>query len=363
MLRLSDILKKYREKSKKVEPEEIKQVENEIKTEEVKPLPQVQEPKVSISSAVCKGLSNVSCEEIVKLYEGVLSYAKHIYVSELEQSFVPLVNKLLEKLVDTLCAGNNGELLRICSADYPRDEDYLYGHVANVCIIAIEIGRGLGYERARLMELGIAAFVHDIGIIKYLDIINKNQILSKVEYDKVREHPHNGSEILSRFGKELGPAVIDVVRQEHERIDGSGYPLGLKGDQISEYAKIVGLVDVYEAMLHKRPYRNKYTSLEAIQTILKSKQAFEPKFIKILMGKMGIFPVGIPVRLNTKEIGVVIKVNPDLPLRPVVKITLDAYNKKLKQPKLIDLANNPAIYIDDCLKDLPCDFHDSAASG
>jgi HD-GYP domain-containing protein (c-di-GMP phosphodiesterase class II) len=350
MLRLSDILKKYKEKFKKVEPEELGQAEDEVETEEVKPAPpQVQEPKISISSAVCKGVGIISSDDLAELYEEALSLAKHIYTSELEQCFISWINTLVEKLVDVICKGNDKGLLRICLTDYAKKEDYLYGHVVNVCILVIKIGLGLSFERSRLIELGTAALVHDIGMVKYLNIINKNQKLTKDEYDKVKQHPNNGSESLSRIGKELSVAVIDAVRQEHERIDGSGYPLGLKGEEISEYAQIVGLADMYEAMMHSRPYRAKYKPLETINTILKAKQEFESKLIKILIERVGVFPVGIRVRLNTKEIGVVVKENPELALRPVVDMLFDAHKKKLKEPKQIDLSENPVIYIEDCV--------------
>jgi len=348
MIRLSDILKKYWEKAKKDETEDLKpHVKSEAEVEQAKPTPPVQEPKVSVSSAVCRGLGKISSADIAGLYAELLSRTKQIYVSDLKQCFTPWVNEAVEKLADTLSSGNNEELLKICSADYIKVEDYLYGHAVNVAILAIEIGIELGYERGRLVELGIASLVHDIGLVKYLDIINQNKILDKEEHDKIKEHPNAGAEILNRISKEIGPGIIEVVKQEHERIDGSGYPLGLKGDEISEFAKIIGLVDVYESKLHSRPYRAKFKSLETINAIIKAKQAFESQFIKILIERVGIFPVGIQVRLNTKEIGVVVKENPQLALRPVVNILFDAQKKKLREPKQIDLAENPIIYIED----------------
>lgn len=350
-------MKKYWEKAKKDEVQDLKpQVKDEIGIEQVKPAPPVQEPKVSVSSAVCRGLGKISSADIAELYADLLSRTKQIYVSDVKQCFMPWVNEVVGRLVDTLSSGNNEELLRICSADYPQPEDYLYGHAVNVTILAIEIGIGLGYEHSLLAELGIASLIHDIGIVKYLDIINQNKILDKEEQNKIKEHPNAGAEILNRISKEPSSVIIEAVRQEHERIDGSGYPLGLKGDEISEFAKIIGLADVYEAMLHSRPYRAKLKSLETINTIIKSKQAFESRLIKILIERVGIFPVGIQVRLNTKEIGVVVRENPQLALRPVVNILFDAQKKKLKEPKQIDLAENAVIYIEDCVEELPPDL-------
>ncbi|MCM8800428.1 MAG: HD domain-containing protein [Candidatus Omnitrophica bacterium] len=351
MLRLSEILKKYKGLLKKTPvPEEIEQEENETALPE-KPSSESDHIPIKISPAICKSFSKIESNEIFSLYEEILARVKHIYLRGQEECFVPWIKELIEKILQVLFSPNKEALLRLSVKDYDKEEDYLYAHALNVCIMSLEIGRSLGYEREQLLELGIAAFVHDIGIVKYLDIINKNYILGKEEMDKIKNHPNLGSQILTRFSKDLNVSIIEAVRQEHERIDGSGYPLGLKGEQISEYARIIGLLDVYEALLHKRPHRQKYTPLEAIQKILELKETFDNKLIKVLMERMGIFPIGVAVRLNTKEIGTVIKENPQLPLRPVVEVVLDSTGKRLTQPKQIDLSQKPEVYIEECLKE------------
>lgn len=353
MLRLSEILKKYKELLKKTQPaEEIEQEENEVGFQgQEKCITESSQIPIKISSAVSKNLLKMESSEVSSLYEEILARAKHIYLRGQDECFVPWIKELVEKLLEILSSSNKDVLLRLCFKDYSKEEDYLYAHALNVCIMSLEIGKVLGYGREQLLELGISSFVHDIGIVRYLDIINKNYILSKEEMNRIKDHPNVSSEILARFSKDLNISIIDAVRQEHERMDGSGYPLGLKGEDISEYARIIGLVDVYEALLHKRPHREKFTPLEAIEKILELKEAFDPRLIKILMERMGVFPVGVTVRLNTKEIGIVIKENPQLPLRPVVEVVLDASGKKLTQPKQVDLSQKPEIYIEDCLKE------------
>jgi hypothetical protein len=194
--------------------------------------------------------------------------------------------------------------------------------------------------------------LHDIGSVDYLDIINKAAKLSEQDYNKVKEHPKVGLNVLNEFWKDPPAAVSEVVSQEHERLDGSGYPRGIKGKDISEFAQIVALVDIYEAMIHQRPYRNKHTPSETVNTILTNKNAFGYRVIKVLIERMGIFPVGFMVRLNNKEIGLVVKENPKSPLRPVVDIIFTPDNKKLEKPKQIDLARNPVICIEECLERL-----------
>jgi len=141
------------------------------------------------------------------------------------------------------------------------------------------------------------------------------------------------------------------VRQAHERADGSGYPEGLAAEEIDRYAQIVGLADVYESLTHKRPYRVKYTPIEALDMILKNKKVFGPKIIKALIGRIGVYPVGTLIMLNSKETGVVIMNRPELPFRPVVSVVYDTYGKEYSEPKEIDLAQNPILYIEDCVKE------------
>ena len=113
----------------------------------------------------------------------------------------------------------------------------------------------------------------------------------------------------------------------------------------------MGLVDVYEALTHRRPYRPRYTPLEALDMILKNKKLFGPKIIKALINSIGVYPVGTLVLLSSKETGVVTVNHPDLLFRPVVSIVSDPYGDELTEPKDIDLTAHPIIYIEDCVKE------------
>lgn len=306
--------------------------------------------KMSLSGALHKG-TEVASAESKQLYEEAVLVASQIYRSvwEFSADCLTKINPVVEKFVDLLAQGNNG-LLQLVLSDYAKSADYLYSHVVNVTVISLEIGIGLGYEKRRLMELGVTCFFHDVGIIEYLNIINKAGVLSKEEFNKIKDHPDKSSAILNKLSVAVTTAISQTVSQEHERMDGSGYPKGIKDGEISEGAQIIGLADVYEAMLHTRPYRGRYTPLETLKTVLNDKVAFNARLIKILIERIGIFPVGTLVCLTTKEIGVVVKGNLQLPLRPVVNILRDAYGKELKQEKQIDLAENSMISIEECLQ-------------
>ncbi|MBN1527399.1 MAG: HD domain-containing protein [Candidatus Omnitrophica bacterium] len=312
-----------------------------------------QSGRMSMAGALSKRPGERASEsQLHKLYLEGLEMARYIYTADLthEPNFMNDVNTFVLKVINLLQSGDR-ELPLDCLTDYPTMEEHLYYHTVNVCIISLEIGAGLAYERSKLMELGASAFVHDIGLKSLHVIEDTATVLDKEDYEMIRRHPEEGVKLLSSVVKDINPRIAEVVMQEHERRDGSGYPRGLKDDAITEYAQIVGLADVYEAMMHQRPYRRKYTSLEAVSTIVKNKKIFGPKIVKALIEQFGVFPVGIPVQLNTKEIGIVVEKNPEQPLRPVVSIVIDSTGHELKEPKLIDLADNPVIYVEDCVKE------------
>jgi HD-GYP domain-containing protein (c-di-GMP phosphodiesterase class II) len=354
MLSILKILKKHQDE-KKDQPAAGKPADGVLTTPVGAP-PGAAEPgfceanNLSIFSAVNKDLSTDKFEQVKGLYNELLEWAKKVYKPEFvltvdfKEQFTQIIEKELAALnFDSL------ELLQLSLADYQNKEDAFYYHVINVAILSLEIAQGLGYQKQQLLELGVASFMHDIGSVKYLELINKSAKLTDEEFSKVKEHPLNGLEVLSKMGGEFMPGLSDVISQEHERLDGSGYPKGLRDDQIKEYAQIVGLVDVYEAMTHLRPYRLKFSPSKAMNTILNKKNTFSTKVLKVFLEKIGIFPVGTRVRLNTKEAGAVYKENQGLPLRPKVIVTHDESGNKLVCPKQIDLATNLLVCIEECL--------------
>jgi HD-GYP domain-containing protein (c-di-GMP phosphodiesterase class II) len=305
---------------------------------------------VSIFSVVNKEVSEDKSARIREFYKELIAWAKKVYklefvlAADFKSQFVQIIENELAVL-----NSEPKELLQLCLADYETKEEALFYHVVNVSIIALELGKGLGYQKSQLLELGVASFMHDIGLIKYLELINKNGKLSEEEFREVKKHPANGQEILKKIGGEFMSGTIDVILQEHERLDGSGYPNGIHEGQISEFAQIVGLVDVYEAMTHLRPYRLRFSPPKTMNTILNKKNAFSTKILKVLLERIGVFPVGTMVRLNTKEIGMVYKENQGLPLRPLVMVLFDENGNKLVQTKQIDLSSNLLICIEECM--------------
>ncbi len=234
------------------------------------------------------------------------------------------------------------ELVRLFY-EYASD-NFLYAHMVNTTIMATEVGLGFGYNKSQLHELGLACFLHDIGMIKVDNLGMQTRKLTEEEYNKIKDHPSYGAEILSKI-KDISDPVIYVAKEEHERMNGTGYPNGLKDGEISEYARIVMVVDVYEALTHDRPYRKKISPHEAIKELIANNPLFDSGILKVLIGKVGVYPVSSWAELNSGEIGKVVINNNEYPLRPVVNILFDATGHKMKEPHVINLAKQFNLFI------------------
>ncbi len=284
--------------------------------------------------------------ECEKAYNDALALMQEIMKEDALYEFIDAhqISSIIEKLVE-LSRAQPGKMTELfLSPDIGSQATYLCGHMVNVCGLAILLGLELGYTQDRLKELGIAALLHDVGMTHYLGIISQSKKLNKEDFDKVKNHTLFSAKILSSI-KGLDDIVFVVARQHHERMDGSGYPDGLKGEQIHEYSSIVSILDIYEALMHRRTYRNETQARETIQEILKNKNAYDPKLIKILINRIGIFPIGSLVELNTQELARVVSLNHNNILRPVVKIITNANGEECTEEKLVNLAAEPAIWI------------------
>jgi len=221
-------------------------------------------------------------------------------------------------------------------------------HMINVATFAIKIGMCVGFPREKLAAVGLAGLVHDVGVLSLPDrLADKTEDLTPEELQLLKQHPEAGARLIRAAGPEY-QWLATVLAQEHEREDGSGYPKGLRGDDIHELAKVVAIADVYESLTHPRRYRRRVSPLEAVKEIITSeRRAFADWVLKGLIRGLSTFPVGSLVRMNSKEIGRVRATNPAFPLRPVVEILGGASGEPLASPRVVDLAQNSLLYIVD----------------
>jgi hypothetical protein len=247
-------------------------------------------------------------------------------------------------------------LFWMAHAPHPPGVDYLVAHLANVGILSLKIGLGLEYDRPRLLELGLAAFLFDVGMWRLPEnVLRKIETLSADEIQAIHNHPRLGAELVRQWAPNASP-VMEAILQHHERENEQGYPQGLSGGAIHPHAKIIGLVDAYASLIQARPYRPRYQLHEAVREIVRTKHdSFSPQLIKALLAEVSFFPPQTLVRLNTGEVGRVVSVNRHQPLRPKVEILVDSRGNALDPPRPLDLSEAPFIYITGPMQDKDLD--------
>jgi HD-GYP domain-containing protein (c-di-GMP phosphodiesterase class II) len=252
---------------------------------------------------------------------------------------------LVEAALDALAA--SGELLWVAnSAAVPPGGDYLAVHQARVAILAMRVGGSLGLDRPRLLELGLAGCFIDIGLWQLPPaVLRRLEALTAQEQEQYRAHPRLAAEAIRRWSPPF-PGILEMVLQHHEREQGQGFPQGLSGAAIHPEAKLLGLVDTYTGLTAPASLRLGLRPHEAVREIVRSKhEAFPSGLIKALLNEISVFPPGTMVRLNSGEIGRVVAVNRNHPLRPKVEIVTDAKGHRPLAPKLLDLSEAPFLYI------------------
>ena len=224
-------------------------------------------------------------------------------------------------------------------------DEYTLNHSVNVCMLSISLGRRLGLTRGELVDLGVAAFFHDLGKLDTpLEILNKPAKLSDKEREIMERHPHQGAEKLLRLKefKRLPLRAIHVALEHHIREDFTGYPKYFKKGTTNLFSKIVKVVDYFDAITTKRIYRKKvFTRAEALSLMLEqSSSEFHPLVLKSFVSLMGVYPIGSVVALSSGEIGIVVDLNPDAKfgLRPKVKLIADREGNKI-DGDIVDLVD------------------------
>jgi len=222
-------------------------------------------------------------------------------------------------------------------------DEYVFQHSVNVCILSIVCGIYLGFNKVRLVELGIGALLHDIG--KHLidqEVLNKPGELTTDEFEVVKKHTILGYEALKRIPN-ISETSACVALYHHERFDGGGYPTGKQVQNIHVYAKIVAVSDVFDAITSDRVYGNKEDPYKAMEYILRSIDShFDKEIVRIFLKAVGYYPLGLNIILNTGEYGMVTKKDRDL---PTVRVLIDKHLRPVKGYYEIDLKKNPKVRI------------------
>lgn len=244
-----------------------------------------------------------------------------------------VISEMIEYLIDNKEI-NSSYLLELKTFD-----NYTYIHSLNTCVLALFFGVQMSYSRPMLIDLGMGAMLHDIGKTRVpIEVLNKRGKLTSEEFGIIKKHPELGYKMV-RNVKEMNDRSRAIILEHHERIDGKGYPHGLKGNRIHKFSKITCISDVYDALVSDRVYRKGIVANEAYEFILGGAGSFfDLELVNLFKNNFSIYPLGACLKLSNGLEGFVIGHNKGFPDKPIVRILYDEAGNKI-EPYEINLVD------------------------
>ncbi len=235
---------------------------------------------------------------------------------------------------------NHNLMMQMSNLRNRQDRDA--GHSLNTAILAIAFGKHLGHSEDRLRLLGLGAILHDIGKTHTpREILDKPGKLTDEEFAVIKRHPDEGYEML-KTSNNVPDEVLSMVRYHHERVNGSGYPNGLKGDEIPLSVGIISIADAYETLTTDNPYQPALTPVEALQRLRTTgTEGFGKDLMQGFIRFMGLYPVGSVVKLNSNDIAIVFSADQKTRMRPLVMLVRDSKGTEIRPHRLVNLAVLP----------------------
>ncbi|MGC8778543.1 MAG: HD-GYP domain-containing protein [Candidatus Caldatribacteriaceae bacterium] len=264
-----------------------------------------------------------------------LSRGKEVPIQPLEQD----VRKIIQEVK------SHRELV-IPIIQLKKHDDFTFTHSLNVSILATFIGKFLGLGEEEIRILGLGALLHDLGKLNVpSEILNKPQPLTQEEYAIIQQHPVIARKILDEQTR-LAGNTKSVALEHHEKLDGSGYPRRLWGNDISFLAQITAVADIYEALTSDRPYRKALPVFEVVEYLMgNAGYKLNDRVIGIFVNHISPYQVGDVVRLSNGEEAVVTRLNPIFPFRPFVRIRKPAPDGTVVLSEEIDLSRSLVLTI------------------
>ncbi|WP_332888672.1 HD-GYP domain-containing protein [Salipaludibacillus keqinensis] len=269
-----------------------------------------------------------------------MALGKAVDIDGLSPSFSTIVKEILSEIQ------SNKEAVSMLS-DVISYDSYVFHHSLNVTVYSLALGQKMGLTDPQLHELGLGAMLHDIGKMSIpIEILNKQEKLSDEEFDQIQSHATVGFEML-RKSHTLSLLTAHCAFQHHERIDGSGYPRNISGDDIHFYAKIIGIADVFDAVTSNRVYRRAMLPHEGMELLYSGAGTlFDKDAVDLFSKIVAIYPVGLEVKLSDGREGVVAQNNKNLPSRPVIRVLME--ENQLPCEYDLDLATELNVTIVEC---------------
>jgi len=309
--------------------------------------------RAQVTREVERELESFAAEPSEIIVEGPLGEAAIAKAASLYKRSVPRITALFAEarmgkavdargcvtLVDEISESvlrNPGALISV--ARLKRRDEYTYMHSVAVCALMVALGRQLKLNAEELRQAGLAGMLHDLGkAFTPLEVLNKPGKLSEAEFEIMKGHPERGHAVLVEGGT-AGPEVLDVCLHHHEKVDGSGYPHHLPDAEISLFAKMGAVCDVYDAITSVRPYKPGWDPGEALRRMAQWKGHFDEHIFQAFVKSVGIYPVGTLVRLKSGRIAVVTSQKAKSMLAPKVKVFFSTKANMRIPPEEIDLS-------------------------
>lgn len=296
-----------------------------------------------------RGIEHIRSQAPREIYDNALVVVKDV-LNEVRMGRIPDSGGAMQVVEEMkeMVLSDKGALLGLSLIK--SYDDYLFNHSVNVSVLSLALAEALGVPREDLNHIGMAGLLHDIGKIKTSkDIIHKPGKLDQEEWEKMRQHPIESKEIISKM-EGISELTMKIVYEHHTHFDQKGYPELPDGHQAHTYSQLVGLADTYDAMTTLRPYQAPFMPKEALDLMEKKLvgNSINPEYFQTFVKMLGIYPVGTLVRLDTNEIAVVTEVIGGNYLFPRVKVVSDPSGKKLPEPLELDLSA-----LDESLGDIP----------
>lgn len=271
-----------------------------------------------------------------KLYAGAKELQSQILNSVKRNKALKIENiaQTTDALVDSIY--RNQDAL-CCLTRIQGKDTNLLEHSIHVAILMSVFAKHLGFEKRIIQELTLGAFLHDIGkVLIPNDLLNKKQAFTDKEHKIMNSHVALGLKMLED-SPEISHIAMRMVREHHERLDGSGYPQGLKDKEISKYGRMIAIVDSYDDMTCDRPHKSSIYPIAAFkQLAAESPNLFDEELVEKFIQCLGIYPIGTLVKLNSGKLGLISQLNRQRPLHPYVKVF---YNIRLNQAIPIEEIN------------------------
>ena len=244
--------------------------------------------------------------------------------------------KLVEEINDSV-SRNPGALISL--ARLKTADDYTYMHSVAVCALMIALAKQLGLSESETRRAGIAGLLHDLGkALMPMEVLNKPGKLTDEEFAIIKKHPEEGHRLLLG-NPDADEMTLDVVLHHHEKVDGTGYPKGLKDQEISLFAKMGAICDVYDAITSNRPYKAGWPPSESLRKMAEwATGHFDQRVFQAFVKSLGIYPIGSLIRLASGRLGLVIDQSEKSLLTPCIKVFYSTLAQARILPEVIDLS-------------------------